>query len=108
MKMREVQDQIFRLHWSVRWVCYVILFIGLIADTLLNWIALSISFYELPFASITLNGWFKRPSIVFRLEFLSTARVVRHKHHSNGFRQIQANWWCVNFLCPFDQYHCDE
>ena len=90
MKMREVKDEIFRLHWSVRWICYGILFTGLILDTLLNWIVLTISFYELP------------------REFLSTSRVVRHKFHSGGFRQIQANWWCRNFLVVFDSKHCEE
>ena len=90
MKMREMQDKIYTLHGSVRWVCFLILFIGLVLDTALNWIVLSISFYELP------------------REFLSTARVVRHKYHSGGFRQIQANWWCAQFLTPFDKSHCDK
>jgi hypothetical protein len=90
MKMREIQDHIFLLHWSVRWACFLILFIGLILDTLLNWVVLTVAFYEFP------------------REFLSTARVIRHKHHSEGFRKIQANWWCRNFLTPFDKSHCEE
>ena len=90
MKMREIQDKIFTLHWSVRWICYLILFVGLILDTLLNWILLTVAFYEFP------------------KEFLSTSRVVRHKHHSEGFRKIQAEWWCRNFLQPFDPRHCEK
>jgi len=90
MKMREVKDEIFRLHWSVRWLCYGILAVGLVLDTLLNWIVLTVSFYELP------------------QEFLSTSRVVRHKYNSGGFRQLQANWWCKNWLTPFDSKHCED
>lgn len=90
MKMREIQDHLFLLHWSVRWICYFILFIGLILDTLLNWFVLTITFAELP------------------REFLSTARVVRHKYYSTHWRQDQAQWWCVNFLQPFDSKHCNK
>ena len=90
MKMREIKDHIFELHWSVRWVCYLILFVGLILDVLLNWVLLTVAFYEFP------------------REFLSTTRVVRHKHDSGGFRKIQADWWCKNFLVVFDRGHCDK
>jgi len=90
MKMREVQDHIFELHWSVRWVCYLILFVGLILDVALNWILLTVAFYEFP------------------REFLSTTRVVRHKHYSGGFRKIQAEWWCKHWLVPFDHKHCEK
>ena len=90
MKMREMQSDINNLHWSVRWVCYLILFIGLILDTALNWIVLTVTFYEFP------------------QEFLSTARVIRHKYESNGFRQVQAMWFCKNWLTPFDIRHCEK
>jgi len=90
MKMREVKDHIFELHWSVRWVCYFILFVGLILDVLLNLVLLTVAFYEFP------------------REFLSTARVVRHKHDSEGFRKIQAEWWCKHWLTPFDKSHCEK
>lgn len=90
MKMREVQDHIFLLHWSVRWVCFLILFFGFILDTLLNWIVLTAAFMELP------------------REFLSTSRVVRHKYHSTHWRHDQAMWWCRNFLSPFDPNHCEK
>jgi len=90
MKMREIKDEIYKLHWSVRWVCYFILFVGLILDVALNWILLTVAFYELP------------------REFLTTARVVRHKHYSQGFRKIQADWWCYHWLTPFDSKHCEK
>jgi hypothetical protein len=90
MKMREIKYEILALHWSVRWVCYFILFIGLLLDTLLNWVLLTIVFMEFP------------------KEFLSTARVIRHKYYSSGWRQDQALWFCRQFLTPFDPKHCDE
>jgi hypothetical protein len=90
MKMREIQDTLFTLHWSVRWICFLILAVGLVLDTLLNWIVLTISFAELP------------------REFLSTSRVIRHKYHSTHWRQDQALWFCKNFLTPFDVKHCEE
>lgn len=89
MKMREVKDAIFQLHGSVRWVCYLILLIGLLLDILLNWLVLTVAFAELP------------------REFLSTTRVVRHKYHSTHWRQDQAKWWCKHWLTPFDKSHCD-
>jgi hypothetical protein len=90
MKIREIKDHIFELHWSVRWVCYCILAVGLILDTLLNWIVLTVAFLEFP------------------REFLSTTRVVRHKYHSTHWRQDQALWWCKHFLTPFDSKHCEK
>ena len=90
MKMREVQSEIFRLHWSVRWVCFLILFIGLVLDVLLNWLVLTFVFLELP------------------REFLSTSRVIRHKYHSTHWRHDRALWFCVNWLTPFDERHCKK
>jgi len=89
MKMREIKSEIYALHWTVRWVCFGILFVGLILDTLLNWGLLSVAFLEIPH------------------EVLSTTRVVRHKRANNGWRTTQANWWCKNFLTPFDKSHCE-
>lgn len=90
MKMREIRHEIYALHWSVRWVCFFILFVGLILDTLLNWVLLTVAFLEPP------------------QEFLSTARVIRHKYESTGWRQKQAMWWCKQFLTPFDLKHCEK
>lgn len=88
MSIREKRSHILELHWSVRWVYYLLLFIGLVLDTLLNWIFLTVVFLEFP------------------KEFLATPRVVRHKHHSTGWRQLVANWFCHNWLTPFDKSHC--
>jgi hypothetical protein len=90
MKMREVKHEIYRLHGSVRWVCYFILFIGLVLDVLLNWVLLTVAFLEPP------------------QEFLTTSRVIRHKYESRGWRQKQAMWWCEHWLTPFDKSHCEK
>lgn len=90
MYMRNIQDTIFMLHWSVRWVCYLLLLIGLVLDTLLNWIVLTIAFIEIP------------------QECLSTAHVIRHKYDSTHWRQDMALWFCANWLTPFDANHCNK
>lgn len=79
-----------KVNWSVRWTCYAILFMGLILDALLNWVFLTVTYLEFP------------------REYLSTARVVRHKYHSRGWRHSQSLWWCRNWLSPFDMRHCDK
>lgn len=78
-----------QVHQSVRWTGYVILFIGLLLDTMLNWMFLSVTFLELPH------------------ECLATDRVKRHKYKTDGWRHAQAIWWCRNWLAPFDNTHCD-
>lgn len=89
MKMREVQHRIWRLHWPVRWTCYLILFVGLIFDTLLNWIVCTVIFLEFP------------------KEFLTTSRVVRHKYQSTHWRKDLADYFCYHWLTPFDEKHCE-
>jgi hypothetical protein len=79
-----------QVHFSVYWAGYSILIVGLIFDTMLNWVFLTITFLELP------------------REFLATNRVVRHKYNSRGWRHSQAKWWCKNWLAPFDSGHCDR
>ncbi len=89
MKMREVQDQIYNLHWPVRWVCYLVLAIGLISDWLLNFIVCTVIFLEWP------------------QEILTTERVRRHKFHSTGWRHNLAVYFCQHWLTPFDKKHCE-
>ena len=89
LKLRDSKDKIWRAHWLVRWISFAILFVGLVLDTLLNWVVMTVLFYEFP------------------QEFLTTTRVVRHKHNSEGFRKIQSDWWCAHWLVPFDSAHCD-
>lgn len=92
MSLRLARDTgtLINAHWSVYGVSYGLLFIGYVLDVLLNWIVLTVAFLELP------------------QEFLSTARVTRHKHHSGGWRQAEAKWFCKNWLTPFDARHCEE
>ena len=90
MKMREIKETIYTLHWPVRWACYSIVFVGVILNTALNWIFLTVAFVELPH------------------EFLSTDRVIRHLRHSTGWRQKRAKYFCDNWLSPFDPSHCGE
>jgi hypothetical protein len=92
IKLQEAHDSglLKSLHLTVRWSAYSILLVGLILDTLLNWIFLTVTFLELP------------------KELLCTTRVVRHKYHSQGWRQSQSFWWCRNWLSPFDSLHCDK
>lgn len=88
MKMREMQAMIFNLHPLIRWLCLLILVVGLILDVLLNWIYCTVAFLEFP------------------REFLTTERIRRHKYFSLGWRQKQALWYCENLLTPFDSDHC--
>jgi hypothetical protein len=92
LKLRDVHASgvLDQLHISVRLTAYFILSVGLLLDTMLNWIFLSVTFLELP------------------REFLSTKRVIRHKYNSPGWRQSQAYWWCMNWLAPFDSRHCEK
>jgi hypothetical protein len=92
MKLREAKKQglLECVHVSVHSLGYTILFIGLVLDTLLNWVLLTITLWEFP------------------QEFLSTTRIVRHKFRSQGWRQRQAVWWCKNWLTPFDDLHCER
>lgn len=78
------------VHFSVYWTGYSILFVGLLLDTLLNWIFLTVTYFELP------------------RECLATDRVVRHKTHGKGWRYNQSIWWCSNWLKPFDYGHCGD
>ena len=90
VKMNEVKDTLFAGSLIVRWICFSLLAAGLVFDTLLNWWFLTVTYYEIP------------------REFLSTARITRHKFNSGGFRYIQSLYWCKNWLTPFDIGHCDK
>lgn len=66
---------------------YPLLIIGLICDTLLNWIVVSVLLLELP------------------REALTTARF-RRWYRDTSWRGKQVRWWCRHFLEPFDAGHC--
>jgi hypothetical protein len=63
---------------------YIILFVGLFVDFLVNVFVASIIFVEPPF------------------ELSVTARVTRHIKESTGWRQKMAKWICQNLLDPFE------
>ena len=90
MKLRDARDlgTLRGLNWTVIWLAYSLLFVGLIMDVLLNWIVLTALFLEPP------------------REVLSTMRVKRLKNTTTGWRQRLAAWLCANFLTPFDNHHC--
>jgi len=70
---------------------YPMLGIGLVADMLFNFLWGTILFLEIP------------------QELLMTARLKRHLNdHRLDWRDRNANWFCRNFLNPFDPSgdHC--
>jgi hypothetical protein len=93
------------LHWSTKALGYKMLYLGLIADLLLN-IALSVPLLELP-------QWRSG-------ELLTTGRVRRHKFDPSdklffglitsekmqAYRYKLAIFMCSNYLEPFDSKHC--
>ena len=101
MHLQKVRKQIMDGSLVVRWVCYFFVLLGLISNTALNWWFLTIAYYELPF-----GAWIKKGKLVFRMETLSTGRIVRHMYESDGLRQKQSIWWCAHWLSPFDFDHC--
>ena len=90
MSLRTLRDNgtFYELNWSVRWLAYVTLYVGLVLDALLNVLVLSVLFLELP------------------KEILSTARVRRWKKSGYGYRKNLACWLCKQWLTPFDARHC--
>ena len=99
MKLREMHraGTLARLHWTVRLFAWLYLGIGLALDALTNFVVLTVLFLEFP----PLTGG--RDLI----EWLCTDRVKRHKNHGQGWRKAQAEWWCQNWLTPFDESHCE-
>ena len=79
-----------RLPKGMRPPSYFVLFIGLIFDVVLNLI-MSLPLLELPKYN--------------RHEWLLTARFQR-LIKEGGWRGRQAEWFCHNFLEPFDENHC--
>lgn len=66
------------------------LYIGLVFDFLLNVVVMTVVFLELP------------------KEFLVTERIKRHKQGPVlSWRWLIAIWFCINFLTPFDNKHCE-
>jgi hypothetical protein len=69
---------------------YALIGVGLVIDFLVNVFVASFLFLELP------------------TELTVTARVSRHEHHGEGWRQVLATWICKNLLDPFSVGgHCN-
>jgi len=105
MHMKKLRDRLLDGSRVVRWVCYFLIATGLISNTMLNWWVLTITYYELP-VGLTFKGWNKLPT--FRIETMSTFRIVRHKYESDGLRNKQSLFWCRQWLEPFDIAHCEK
>ena len=103
MHMRKERDRLMDGSRLVRWVLYFLIAGGLISNTLLNWIFYSVAYLELPFG-VSLRGG----KIKFRVETMSTGRIVRHKYESSGWRHKQSMWWCQHWLTPFHLTHCEN
>lgn len=73
-----------KLTTTAKVVAYPILGIGLVLDVIYNFVVGSILFVEAP------------------QEWLFTSRLIRHIEESTGWRKRLANWFCRNFLDPFD------
>ena len=101
MHMQKLRKQILDGSLVVRWICYFLIALGLLSNTALNWWFLTVTYYEPPFCV-----WYKSGKIKFRIETLSTGRIVRHMYESDGLRQDQSIWWCTHWLTPFDIDHC--
>ena len=79
------------LHWSTKALGYKMLYIGLVADLLLN-IVLSVPLLELP-------QWRSG-------ELLTTGRIKRHYWNTNGgWRNKFAVFFAKQYLLPFDAGH---
>lgn len=82
------------LHWSTKALGYQMLYLGLVADALLN-LLLSVPLLELP-------QWRSG-------EVLTTGRIKRHYWNTNGgYRHRFALFFANNYLLPFDANHLSK
>ena len=66
------------------------LYVGLILDGILNWVFLTVVFWEWP------------------KEVLCTYRVKRFYWGDEGWRKQRARWFAKNWLLPVDPHHMDQ
>ena len=76
------------LHPFAKVNAYILLFVGLILDVLLNVIVATVLFKELP------------------KEWLLTDRLKRLKREGNMYQKAVAYWVCEHLLNQFDAGHC--
>ena len=87
-KLKELRDsgELAKRHWLMRLYAYIILYVGLASDALLNVLTLSVLYLEWP------------------KEVLCTSRVQRWVL-LGGYRQKLSAWFAVEFLLPIDPKH---
>lgn len=87
-KFKELRDsgELQKRHWLMRLYAYIILYVGLASDALLNVWTLSVLYLEWP------------------REVLCTSRVQRWVLF-DGYRQKLSAWFAVEFLLPIDKEH---
>jgi len=77
-----------QLNWSVKWLGYSMLYIGLVADLLLNVVVMTVVLLEPP------------------KEVLTTSRIKRwYWNKDGGWRHKVAVFFANNYLLPFDANH---
>ena len=81
-----------KINIYIKIFAYPMLFLGLIADAVLNITLGTIFFLKLPELD----------------RLLFTARLDKEAKKGSGWRKAQAQWWCSTFLNPFDPtgLHC--
>jgi len=77
-----------QLNWSVKWLGYSMLYIGLVTDLLLNVVVMTVVLLEPP------------------KEVLTTSRIKRwYWNKGGGWRHKVAVFFAKNYLLPFDPTH---
>jgi hypothetical protein len=89
LKEKEHQKKLKEKFGAIWYGFYVLLFIGLIMDTLFNWTVGTLYYREFP------------------QEFLFTTRCNRHLTTGKGKQLSRAHFVCDNMLDPFDKGHCE-
>lgn len=87
LKEKENEEKLKEKFGAIWYGFYLLLWLGLVLDTLFNWIIGTIYYREWP------------------KEFLFTARCNRHLK-STGIQLARAQFACENMLDPFEKGHC--
>ncbi len=93
IKFRSIRDSglLSTLSPSVQNLMYAALYLGEVLDLILDWLFLSIYYWELP------------------KEILSTSRVKRWYWSEEDTRNKRKSiWFAKNFLLPIDPHHMDK
>lgn len=88
LKEKEHEEKLKEKLGAIWYGFYLLLWIGLILDTLFNWLIGSLYYREIP------------------QEFLFTSRCNRHLTTGSGIQLARAHFACDNLLDPFEKGHC--